>query len=129
MTPIADMKGLEIIVSGEATLPYQGDPVQIQNAVRNLIDNALKYSPAESAVEIQITAHPRPQITLTDQGPGFPVDEIETLAARFQRGQNAQGTIGSGLGLTIAKDVAHAHGGTLELGNREEGGACVSLLL
>jgi two-component system sensor histidine kinase TctE len=54
---------------------------------------------------------------------------MDTLASRFKRGNNAEGIIGSGLGLTIAQDVAVAHGGTLTLTNRVEGGACVSLQL
>ena len=129
LTPIAEMKDLEISVTGAAEVPYAGDPILIQNAVRNLIDNAIKYGPAESAVRISVVAEPRPQITVCDEGPGFPTHEIETLTARFKRGENAGNSIGSGLGLTIALDVAKAHGGALHLSNQAEGGACVTLSL
>lgn len=129
MTPIAEMKDLSLSLLGEPCIPYSGDPVLIQNAVRNLIDNAMKYGPAESSIQITVTAHPGPRITVCDHGSGFPTDEIETLTARFQRGANAKNTIGSGLGLTIAKDVAMAHGGKIDLENRPEGGACVTLSL
>jgi two-component system sensor histidine kinase TctE len=94
-----------------------------------MIDNALKYAPADSTVTIEVAASPCVQVKVSDQGPGFPPDEIETLTRRFERGQNATGTIGSGLGLTIAQDVATAHGGTLVLMNQPEGGACVILSL
>ena len=97
--------------------------------MRNLIDNAMKYGPAESTVEISVAANPATQITVCDHGPGFPKDEMDTLTTRFQRGANASGTIGSGLGLTIARDVASAHGGKIELKNQPEGGACVTLSL
>ncbi len=129
MMPIAEMKDLSISLQGDPDVPYSGDPILIQNAVRNLIDNAMKYGPAESSIEITVSAKPRPQIAVCDNGPGFPSHEIETLTTRFQRGENSKDTIGSGLGLTIAQDVATAHGGRLDLSNRPEGGACVTLLL
>lgn len=127
MTPIAEMKDLLLTVLGVPCLPYSGDPVLIQNAVRNLVDNAMKYGPAESSIEITVSARPGPRITVCDNGSGFPTNEIRTLTTRFQRGANAKDTIGSGLGLTIARDVAMAHGGGIELENQPEGGACVTL--
>ncbi len=129
LIPIAEMKELTLSLTGEPSVPYSGDPILIQNAVRNMIDNAMKYAPSDSTVEVMIIAHPEPQIQVRDAGPGFPPDEIDTLTRRFERGQNAAGTIGSGLGLTIAQDVATAHGGSLILKNRSKGGACVILSL
>ena len=129
MTPIAEMKDLALSMQGDPRVPYSGDPVLIQNAVRNLIDNAMRYGPAESSIEITVCASLAVHISVCDHGPGFPVDEIETLTSRFKRGANAADTIGSGLGLTIALDVATAHGGKIELENQPEGGACVTLSL
>jgi len=129
MTPIAEMKDLSISLLGDPRAIYSGDPVLIQNAVRNLIDNAMKYGPAESSIEITVSKTPEPRITICDHGPGFPSNEIETLTRRFQRGANAKDTIGSGLGLTIARDVAMAHRGRIDLENQPEGGACVTLSL
>lgn len=129
LTPIAEMKDLSLSLVGDSAVQYSGDPILIQNAARNMIDNALKYAPADSTVTIEVAASPCVQVKVSDQGPGFPPDEIETLTRRFERGQNATGTIGSGLGLTIAQDVAIAHGGTLVLMNQPEGGACVILSL
>lgn len=129
MTPIVEMKDLSLSLNADAPVRYAGDPILIQSAVRNLIDNAMKYGPAESEIDIKVSSDPVPQITVADRGPGFPADEIATLTARFKRGANATNTIGSGLGLTIARDVATAHGGTLILENRSEGGACVTLSL
>lgn len=129
LTPIAEMKDLELRLQSDTKVNYLCDPILIQNAIRNLVDNALKYSPSESRVDIQVTAEPNVQIIVRDSGPGFAHAEVDTLTTRFKRGSNAEGTIGSGLGLTIAADVATAHGGTLILKNRAEGGACATLSL
>lgn len=129
LTPIAELKDVDLRMRGDDEAMFSGDPILLQNAIRNLIDNALKYSPSESIIDIAVKSEPATQIEIRDQGPGFPKDEIDDLAARFTRGKNAAAIIGSGLGLTIAKDVAEAHGGTITLSNRTEGGACVTLSL
>ncbi|MGB0958957.1 MAG: sensor histidine kinase N-terminal domain-containing protein [Halocynthiibacter sp.] len=129
LTPIADMKDIKIRLHGDKVLSYSGDPVLLQNAVRNLVDNALKYTPAEGYVDITVSGHPNVQIEVCDTGPGLMMDELHTLTTRFTRGKNAKGTIGSGLGLTIAQDVANAHGGELRLSNQERGGTCAILSL
>jgi two-component system sensor histidine kinase TctE len=129
MTPIADMKDLTLSLQGDERVLCSGDPVLIQNALRNLIDNAMKYGPAESSIEITVSDTPRVHIKICDHGRGFPTEEIENLTARFQRGANAKDTVGSGLGLTIARDVAIAHGGEIKLENQPEGGACVTFSL
>lgn len=129
LRPVAEMKDVEFRIRGDNEVFVSGDPILLQNAVRNLIDNALKYSPGESVVEIETRATPMPCLLVRDKGPGFVPEEIETLSKRFTRGRNAEGTIGSGLGLTIAQDVAFAHGGKLVLNNRAEGGACVTFTL
>ncbi len=129
MTPIAEMKDIELQLSGESSVIVSGDSILIQNAVRNLVDNAFKYSPADSNIEIEVQSRPSPYLKVVDYGPGFLQAEIETLTDRFTRGVNAEGTIGSGLGLTIARDVAAAHNGKLVIENHHSGGACVILYL
>ncbi|MGX9353077.1 sensor histidine kinase [Shimia sp. W99] len=129
MTPVAQMKDINLHVTGVDSVVATGDAILLQNALRNLIDNALKYSPPESEIAIQVMAHPKPRIEIRDQGPGYPPDEIDDLTTRFSRGDNARGIIGSGLGLTIAQDVAEAHGGTLTLSNLPGGGACATFSL
>ena len=123
--PIADMRDVDMQVDAPVAVPVAGDAILLQNAIRNIVDNALKYAPRESAIHIDVTTFPSPRVTVRDEGPGFPVAEIAGLPDRFTRGSNADGIIGSGLGLTIAQDVAAAHGGALKLGNHPKGGACV----
>jgi two-component system sensor histidine kinase TctE len=128
---VAGMKDIEIRVDAPPGPVIGGDPVLLQNAITNLLDNAMKYSPAETAIDVTLrTDAGRAQIAISDQGPGLPDPDGTDLTERFTRGANAGGTVGSGLGLTIAKEVAAAHGGALILANREEPpGACVTLSL
>lgn len=128
MRPVAEMRDIEMRFARAGDVPAMGDPILIQNAARNLLDNALKYAPIETDISIEVRADP-PRLIVQDQGPGFPPDQILSLPSRFVRGANASGHIGSGLGLTIAKDVAEAHGGKLLLQNKKEGGACAILSL
>jgi len=108
-----------------------GDAVLLDSALRNVLDNAIKYSPEETTVSITVAKlGGMGQITITDEGPGLGDGPAEALTERFRRGSNTGGIVGSGLGLTIARDVVAAHGGLLNLQQAENGrGACVSLVL
>lgn len=123
--PVADMRDVEFRTALDPDVTLKGDPILLHNALRNVVDNALKYAPRESVIEIDVTANP-PCVVIRDHGPGFPVDQISSLSDRFTRGRNAEGIIGSGLGLTIAQEVATAHGGQMTLGTHSKGGACVT---
>jgi two-component system sensor histidine kinase TctE len=125
LEPVAGMKDITFHLDAPQRLEVSGDPILLQNAFRNLIDNALKYAPAESAIEIVVLPASPARVEIRDEGPGFPPAQMQGLKARFVRGENAKGITGSGLGLTIAQEVAEAHCGTLHLSNRETGGACV----
>jgi two-component system sensor histidine kinase TctE len=129
LAPIAEMKDVELNFEHDATVATDGDLILLQNAIRNLIDNALKYAPNESIIYVSVKSSPTPNVTVYDQGPGYPLEDLENLTTRFARGKNADGIVGSGLGLTIAKDVALAHGGDLKLSNHKKGGACAILSL
>ncbi len=127
-TPLAALKDISFDTDIIEGCSFQGDPILIQNAITNLLDNAVKYSPYETTVTVQVV--PPANLKITDQGPGFPSENTARLTDRFARGANVGQTVGSGLGLTIAHDVASAHGGTLTLSNNTEGtGACVTLSL
>ncbi len=129
MSPMAEMKDISIAMELDGPANLQGDAILLQNALRNLIDNALKYAPVETGVTVRVVTDPRLAISIIDQGQGFAADEIHTLRGRFIRGKDMDNTVGSGLGLTIAHEVAIAHGGEMILTNTAEGGACVTLYL
>ena len=130
LRPTAGLKDIDIrLTAGEAWV--LGDQVLLESALRNIVDNAVKYSPDETTVDITVTAdNGRACIKVCDQGPGLDADAAQDLTGRFKRGNNVAGVVGSGLGLTIASEVVGAHGGELHLGQNETGGgACVSLHL
>jgi two-component system, OmpR family, sensor histidine kinase TctE len=129
LEPVAEMKDISLHVEADADVQVLADPILLQNAIRNLIDNALKYSPAESRIDLVVSKGERATVEIHDEGPGFPPGQMAGLVERFARGDNAQSITGSGLGLTIAQDVAAAHQGSLTLSNRPGGGACVTLSL
>lgn len=129
LEPVAEMKDITFDLNVQESVQVSADPILLQNAIRNLIDNALKYSPAESTIEITVARSDQAFVRICDAGPGFPTDHMAGLVDRFARGANAKGITGSGLGLTIAHDVAEAHKGSLQLSNKAEGGACVILSL
>lgn len=123
------MKEITLHFAAETDVRACGDGILIQNAVRNILDNAIKYSPQDSQVWIRVeTRDGLARITVEDQAGGFGKEDTEALTQRFVRGANARDTIGSGLGLTIAREVAEAHAGQLLIKNSETGaGACVTL--
>ena len=126
---VANLKDITIIFENTTPSPIQGDVILIQNAVQNLLDNAIKYSPPDSQVEVQLgRKDPWVILTFQDKGRGLPDSDAELLTERFVRGDNVADTVGSGLGLTIVEEVVRAHGGTLSFENNPDGvGACVSI--
>lgn len=131
LSPTAELKDIQIHLQlPENRLSIRGDPILLQNAVRNILDNAIKYSPGETEIIVRLSSTNLCRIDFIDQGRGFANADINDLTKRFSRGTNVNDIVGSGLGLTIADDVARAHGGKLVIGtNENEVGACVSLVL
>ncbi|WP_298844261.1 sensor histidine kinase [uncultured Roseobacter sp.] len=129
--PTAGLRDIAIHLElPDAPLRIEGDPILLQNAVRNILDNAIKYSPAETDIRVSMEGTGTCRMTFCDQGRGFEAADIMRLPDRFSRGSNVGDVVGSGLGLTIVSDVARAHGGTLEIAPNPEGaGACVTLVL
>ena len=108
-------------VSAEPTL-VRGQPQRIQRALSNLVDNALKWSPAGGTVELTLRGG---ELTVRDHGPGFAEADLAHVFERFYRAQDARGMPGSGLGLAIVRQAAEAHGGRAEAANAPSGGAIV----
>ncbi|MGR3614873.1 MAG: sensor histidine kinase N-terminal domain-containing protein [Paracoccaceae bacterium] len=127
LRPMAELRDISLALTADGPVRIKGDPILLQNALRNLLDNAIKYSPADEQVAVSVTAQgSQAVLTVTDNGLGFPADK-DHLTKRFTRGTNVEGIVGSGLGLTIADEVARAHDGVLSITNTPGGGACVSL--
>lgn len=101
------------------------DPILIEQALTNLIENAIKYSPTDSQIEISARLSGKNALLkIADQGPGIPEVDKENIFDKFYRGnQSETNHEGFGLGLTICKNIMAAHGGKIWAENRKEGGA------
>jgi signal transduction histidine kinase len=120
----ADMRetGGDVQITGPALKPYPGKPQALKRCLANLLENAVKYG--KSALAVVDDNETRLEIRIQDEGPGLPPSELEKVFEPFYRveGSRSRDTGGTGLGLIIAKSVAEAHGGSLVLRNRAEGG-------
>jgi signal transduction histidine kinase len=121
--------GLAVEGPGASVL---ADPVAVERAVRNLAENAVRFSPAGAVVVLRVAADDRTgRLEVDDDGPGVPEAMRERIFGRFVREDAARGraTGGSGLGLAIAREVARAHGGDVTLRPREPRGSRFVLTL
>lgn len=101
-------------------------PAAVERAIANLLDNATKFDPSDTPVELDVT---RGRVMVRDRGPGIADCELPHVFERFHRAPQARSLPGSGLGLSIVADVAAAHGGTVFARNRVGGGAEVGFEL
>ena len=121
--------GAEVTFEPSPRLPVEVQPNLLRRAVRNLIDNAVKYG---RRARVRVVAEGKgAAIEVDDDGPGIPPDQIEAVVRPFERleASRSRDTGGAGLGLAIARAVAEAHGGTLTLANRPEGGLRARVML
>ena len=104
--------------------PPLGNEVLLQLMLRNLLDNAIRYSPPNSHVTLTLDAN---GLSVCDEGPGIAAEHLPRIRERFYRppGQSQQG---SGLGLSIVERIADLHGLRLDLANTDEGGLCVHMI-
>jgi signal transduction histidine kinase len=94
----------------------------IQQAVANLVDNAVKFSPAGGQVQLSANVTGTAiEMVVADQGPGIPPADRERAGERFFRGEIARNTPGSGLGLALVQAIAQLHGGSLRLADAVPG--------
>jgi signal transduction histidine kinase len=121
--PAAELKNIRLLLHAEASLRVSGDPILLAQALSNLIDNALKYTPENGAIEVTLRrrADGRAEIAVTDDGPGIDDSEKAKVVERFYCGDASRGTPGVGLGLSLAQAVAKLHGSTLELSDHGPG--------
>jgi two-component system sensor histidine kinase TctE len=128
--PIADMRDIRVTKSGlDTPCLIQGDERMLEIALRNLLDNAIKYAALEGHIDLNLTRTAEcAKLAVTDDGRGLSDDPAQ-LIGRFRRGANVGDTSGSGLGLTIVTEVAAAHRGRFDLLAGKECGTCAVLRL
>src|SRR5882724_7171164 len=102
----------------------QGNTYAIEDAIRNLFENAVAHSPRGEEVTVEVL--PDGRVSIADHGPGVPIEQRERIFERFWRGRDVE-TAGVGLGLAIVKQIMEAHRGTVEVRNNSTQGAIFTL--
>ncbi|MBI1206383.1 MAG: HAMP domain-containing protein [Azospirillum sp.] len=128
--PVAADKGVALILEiPSGPCHAVGNPQLLSQALVNLIDNAIKYTPPDGRVAVKVSAADEsngPRIIIADNGPGIPAEERERVLQRFVRLDASRATPGNGLGLSLVDAVAQLHGAQLTLGDNFPG-LCVTL--
>ena len=119
---VAEERGVTLSTTLPDHVMSFGDAALIQQAVANLVDNAVKFSPSGGAASLSARVLGGGlEIAVTDHGPGIPTEDRQKATQRFYRGETARHTPGSGLGLALVQAVAQLHGGVLRLEDAEPG--------
>ncbi|WP_111656735.1 sensor histidine kinase [Isoalcanivorax indicus] len=127
IAPSADER-LNISLPDEA-IPARVDPDLVGVVVANLVDNALKYAPADTPVALSLSREgDHAVITVRDQGPGVPPADVEKVFEKYYRAANEQTTAGSGLGLYVCREIVRHHGGDIALLPAQDGCGTVARL-
>ena len=107
--PLAAAKSIDLGIERADAATVAGDADALATLLANLVDNAIRYTPAGGRVDVLVEARPTPRVTVRDDGPGVPTAERSRLFERFVRGGDASAP-GSGLGLAIVERIATRHG-------------------
>ncbi len=116
--PLAEEKGQSLSLQADTNVRRQGDRDLLFQAMANLLDNAIKYTPIQGQIRISLDSS---RITIADSGPGIPESERQQVFHRFYRLEKSRTTPGSGLGLSLVAAVAGIHGMTLRLEDNQPG--------
>ena len=109
--PLAQAKSLTMTASCSRPALMRGDVDLVREAISNLVDNAIKFTPPGGAVHIAAgSIDGQPYVEVSDTGPGVPIAEREKIFRRFYRAASERGESGHGLGLSIAEAIARLHG-------------------
>jgi two-component system sensor histidine kinase TctE len=130
MLPVARIKAIDLgLDRPEEPVSIRGVEWLLREALVNLVDNAIRYSPRKGAVTVHIacTLH-HITVTVDDDGAGMSESDIARAGARFRRGTAGKNTTGAGLGLAIVRTIADAHGAALTFAARTPQGLSVSLV-
>jgi signal transduction histidine kinase len=123
----------EVSVTADVNAPLprvRGDRERLRQVVQNLVDNAVKYSPAGAQVRVRAsTEDGHVVVSVEDAGPGIPADDQQLIFEKFGRATVEGGKPGTGLGLFIARSIAEAHGGSLEVDSAPARGSVFTLEL
>jgi two-component system sensor histidine kinase TctE len=119
--PEAYKKDIDLGFEGEGPhVTIKGDVMRLTELINNLLDNAIRYSRRSGKVTVRVLAHPRPRVSISDDGPSIPIEERQRVFERFHRLLGSH-TDGSGLGLAIVREIAALHHADVTLDDDSDG--------
>jgi heavy metal sensor kinase len=128
--PLAEERGIELEAALSPSLAVEGDGSWLRQLFSNLVDNAVKYCERGDRVRIELRrAGDEACVSVVDDGPGIPAEELPEIFERFERGAGKQGRPGFGLGLPLAREIARAHGGRIDVASKAGQGTTFSVRL
>jgi two-component system sensor histidine kinase TctE len=122
-------KDIDLSLEGIDDVTVEGSALLLHEMIANLVDNAIRYTPSGGRVTLRVRGGGRPLLDVEDSGPGIPAAERERVFAPFYRVASAQAVnaSGTGLGLTIVRDIAASHGARIRLSDAAGGGLKVAV--
>jgi len=127
---VAEEGNIVVTIEAPAAVDVDADAIRLGQAINNLVDNALKYTPHGGRVVLAVAAvGSGATVTVTDNGPGVPASERAQIFRRLYRSDSSRSQRGFGLGLSLSKAIAEAHGGTITVDDAPGGGARFTLSL
>jgi signal transduction histidine kinase len=127
---VADAKGVALAAETAGDVVVAADRTRLEQVAANLIDNAVKYTPAGGRVDVSVAGDAqRAQIVVRDSGAGIPADELPRIFDRLFRGDRSRAERGLGLGLSLVKAVVEAHGGTVDVASEPGRGSTFTVTL
>src|SRR5262245_6277211 len=132
LTPLAADKGVLLMLESAPDITVVGDREWLERAILNLLDNAIKYTPANGQVTLSATVDPsHATIAVKDTGAGIPEEALPHVFERFYRADpaRAKSIDGVGLGLSLVKWIVDQHGGTIQVESSQDKGTCFTIRL
>ena len=132
VTPLAERKQIEIVAEAAPSVVLEGDRELMEYAFYNLLNNAIKYSPAETRVTVKTSLEgPVLRLSVKDEGIGMDDKELKQIFQKFYRTKRAEATgeAGTGIGLSIVKQIVTHHGGEMEVVSQPGRGSCFTIVL
>ncbi|HWA88332.1 MAG TPA: ATP-binding protein [Opitutus sp.] len=127
---VAEAKPVALTVAAETAAPVLADPTRLRQAIANLVDNAVKYTPTGGRVAVRAAIEARQAVlTVSDTGPGVPPEDQPRVWDRLYRGDSSRSQRGLGLGLSLVRAIVEAHGGRVALSAAPGGGAVFEIRL
>ena len=128
--PIADLKGVNLIMQAETDIPYYADEAKLRQVISILLDNALRHTPTAGNITILLTGSQHGiSLSITDTGEGISSEDIDKIFERFYQSDTSRSQGGSGLGLSIAKWIIENHNGHISVNSTLGEGSTFTIFL